>query len=137
MVRTTPFLAAMFLVSALGLAGIPPLGGFVSKLALVEAGFATGDDAVVVVSLVVSLLTLFAVVRIWGGAFWSPPEGPPPQVIEENRAGGPALMVAPTLALLACGLAIAVTAGAVYSFCERAGRDLLDRESYIAEVLRP
>ena len=34
MVRTTPFLAAMFLVSALSLAGIPPLSGFISKFAL-------------------------------------------------------------------------------------------------------
>ena len=36
MVRTTPFLAAMFLVSALSLAGIPPLSGFISKFALVR-----------------------------------------------------------------------------------------------------
>ena len=42
MVRTTPFLAAMFLVSALSLAGIPPLSGFISKFALIEAGFADG-----------------------------------------------------------------------------------------------
>ena len=41
MVRTTPLLAAMFLVSALSLAGVPPLSGFISKFALIEAGVAT------------------------------------------------------------------------------------------------
>jgi multicomponent Na+:H+ antiporter subunit D len=137
MVRTTPYLAAMFLASALALAGIPPLSGFVSKLALVDAGIAAQEYAVVAVSLGVSLLTLFAMTRIWGGAFWSPPEETPPTPIRENRSGGPALMVAPTVALVACSLAIAVAAGPVYDFCERAGRDLLDRESYIHEVLGP
>ena len=38
MVRTTPFLAAMFILPALSLAGIPPLSGFISKFALIKAG---------------------------------------------------------------------------------------------------
>ena len=38
MVRTAPVVAVLFLVPALSLAGIPPLSGFVAKLALVEAG---------------------------------------------------------------------------------------------------
>jgi multicomponent Na+:H+ antiporter subunit D len=137
MVRSTPYLAAMFLVSALGLAGIPPLSGFVSKFALVDAGIADRQYAVVGASLVVSLLTLFAMTRIWGGAFWSPPEQAAPRPIRENRAGGPALMVVPTVALVACSLAVAAAAGPIYAFSERAGRDLLDPQSYVDEVLAP
>jgi multicomponent Na+:H+ antiporter subunit D len=137
MVRTTPYLAAMFLLCALGLAGIPPLSGFVSKFALVAAGVEDRQYAVVAASLAVSLLTLFAMVRIWGGAFWSPPEDAAPPPIDENRAGGPALMVGPTLALVACSLAIAAAAGPIYAFSERAGRDLLDRQAYIDQVLGP
>lgn len=38
MVRTAPVLAGLFLLSALSLAGVPPFSGFVSKLALAEAG---------------------------------------------------------------------------------------------------
>ena len=136
LVRTTPLLAAMFLVSALGLAGVPPLSGFVSKLALIDAGVAQEQYAVVAVSIVVSLLTLFAMARVWTGAFWSPaedeatvPAGPVP------RGGGPALMVGPTAALVACSLAVAVAAGPLYAFSERTARDLLDRGGYIDEVL--
>ncbi len=137
MVRSTPYLAALFLLSALSLAGIPPLSGFIAKLALIDAGIAERQYAVVAVGLVVSLLTLFAMVRIWGGVFWSPPEVTPPEVEVTNRAGGPWLMVAPTVALVAGSLAIAAAAGPIYSFSERAGRDLLDRDAYIGQVLDP
>src|SRR5690606_15287914 len=37
MLRSSPFLAVLFLVPALGLVGIPPLSGFVPKFALVVA----------------------------------------------------------------------------------------------------
>jgi multicomponent Na+:H+ antiporter subunit D len=138
MVRTTPLLAAMFLVTALSVAGIPPLSGFISKFGLIDAGIEKGEYAIVAVSLVVSLLTLFSVVRIWIGAFWSPPET---KATLARRAvpsgGGPALMVAPTAALVACSLAIAFAAGPIYSFSTGAARDLVDRTQYIHEVLGP
>ena len=137
MVRTTPLLATMFLLSALSLAGIPPLSGFVSKLALIDAGVADGQYAVVAVGLAVSVLTLFAMIRIWTGAFWSPPEedAPPTGATPTNRSGGPLLMVAPTAVLLACSIAVAVAAGPIFALSERTARGLLDREAYIHEVL--
>ena len=138
LVRTTPFLAAMFLVSALSLAGIPPLSGFISKFALIQSGIAADHYVVIGISLLVSLLTLFVVIRIWTGAFWSPPEVetlPAPTPV--RRSGGPLLMVAPTAALVLCSLGVAVAAGPIYSFSERTADDLLDRQSYIDEVLSP
>jgi multicomponent Na+:H+ antiporter subunit D len=141
MVRTTPFLAAMFLVSALSLAGIPPFSGFISKLGLIEAGVDKRQFAIVAVSLVVSFLTLFAMIRIWLGAFWSPPETAAatalPSGVMPRSGGGPLLMVAPTAAIVACSLAIAVAAGPIFTFSERTARDLVDRNQYVEEVLRP
>jgi multicomponent Na+:H+ antiporter subunit D len=138
MVRTDPYLALMFLVAALSLAGIPPLSGFVSKFALIDAGVADSQYAIVAVGLVVSLLTLFAVTRIWMGAFWSPPEEAPTRhPSATNRSGGPALMVGPTAALVICSLAVAAAAGPVYAFSDRTARELLDRDSYIESVLSP
>ena len=138
MVRTTPFLAAMFLVSALSLSGIPPLSGFVSKFALVDAGIAADQFALVAVSLVVSLLTVFSMIRIWSGAFWSPPEEPSPPSPSPGRGSlraQPRLMVATTAGVVACSLAVAAAAGPLYALSERAARDLLTRDSYIHEVL--
>ena len=93
----------------------------------------------IAVSLFVSLLTLFAMIRIWIGAFWSPPEDESADASRRRckRGGGPLLMVAPTAALVVCSLAIAVAAGPIYSFSERTAHDLLDRQSYIDEVLSP
>jgi multicomponent Na+:H+ antiporter subunit D len=136
LVRTVPFLAAMFLVAALSLAGVPPLSGFISKFALIDAGITDHQYAIVAVALVVSLLTLFAMARIWMGAFWSPPDQEPTTPVRvANRSGGPALMVAPTVALLTCSLAIAAAAGPIYAFCQRTAHDLLDRSAYIQQVL--
>jgi multicomponent Na+:H+ antiporter subunit D len=140
MVHTTPLLAVMFLVTALSVAGIPPLSGFISKFSLIDAGVDKGEYAIVATSLVVSLLTLFSMVRIWIGVFWSPPDPNTPSLPAPRPkfvGGGPALMVAPTAVLVACSLAIAIAAGPIYGFSEGAARDLLNRSQYIDQVLRP
>ena len=135
MVRTAPFVAAMFLVSALSLAGVPPLSGFVSKFALVDAGLTGRHFAVIGVSLVVSLLTLFSMIRIWMGAFWSPPEDPALAEASASRRSLPFLMTGSTAALVACSLAVAAAAGPIYALSERTAADLVDRDRYIGLVL--
>ncbi len=138
MIRTAPFLAVLFLLPALSLAGFPPLSGFVAKFALIDAGDAAGEYAIVAVSLLVSLLTVFVMMRIWSGVFWSPGDGAVTvtgTTPSENRFGGPFLMVAPTVALVVCGLAIAVAAGPLYRLSERTARDLLEPSRYIEVVL--
>jgi multicomponent Na+:H+ antiporter subunit D len=136
LVRSAPVVAVLFLVPALSLAGIPPLSGFVPKVALVDAGLAVDEHAIVAVSLLVSLLTLFSLMKIWSGVFWNPataaPEGTPHPV---GRLGGPPLMVLPTVALLLVGLAIAAAAGPLYDLCHRAATDLLDPGAYVQAVL--
>jgi multicomponent Na+:H+ antiporter subunit D len=137
MVSTFPFLAGLFLLSVLSLVGVPPFSGFVAKLALTEAGFASREFAVVGVSLLVSLLTLLAMIRIWMGVFWNPAEEPgaEPAPDPPNRLGAPPLMVAPAVLLVACSLAIAVAAGPLFSLSERTANDLLHPARYVDEVL--
>jgi multicomponent Na+:H+ antiporter subunit D len=139
LLRTAPFLAVMFLLPALSLAGIPPLSGFVAKFALVDAGDASGEYAIVAVSLLVSLLTVFVMMRIWSGVFWSPSEQRAVTVTGTTpaayRAGGPWLMVAPTVALVIVGLVIAVAAGPLFRLSERTARDLLEPRRYVEVVV--
>lgn len=136
LVRTAPVVAVLFLIPALTLAGIPPLSGFVPKFGLIVAGFDARQYVIVAVSLVASLLTLLSMMKIWLSAFWgevtSPPEGP---VHTVGRLGGPPLMVLPTIALALVSVGIAVWAGPLYRFCERAAVHLLDADSYIKAVL--
>jgi multicomponent Na+:H+ antiporter subunit D len=140
MVSETPFLAVLFLLPALSLAGVPPLSGFVSKFALIDAGLAADQHAIVAVALVVSLLTVLSMIRIWSGVFWNPAEDPqdaaelaalPPT----SRWGGPRLMVLPTALLVAATLAVAAAAGPLYAFSERTAEELLDPVAYVQEVL--
>lgn len=136
MVRTTPVIAALFLVPALALAGVPPLSGFVPKLGLTRAGFEVGQYAIVIVSLVASLLTVLSLIKIWAGAFWSPAGDTPDRTpLKVGRLGGPLLMVAPTIALAGLSLAIAFAAGPLYDLCRRAAAELLDRSQYVVAVL--
>jgi multicomponent Na+:H+ antiporter subunit D len=136
LVRSAPVVAVLFFLPALALAGIPPLSGFVPKVGLVEAGL-EGDAAVVVgVSLLVSLLTLYSLMKIWSGAFWNPSAEPPevePHAV--GRLGGPVLMIGPTVVLLLVGLAIAAFAGPLHELSTRAATDLLDPSAYRSAVL--
>ncbi len=136
LVRSTPMIAVLFLLPALALGGIPPLSGFVPKLGLIEAGFDQGEEVIVVVSLVVSLLTVLSMMKIWLSAFWGRATEEPQGVVHRvGPLGGPALMVSPTAALAAVSIAIAVAAGPLYRLCERAAGELLDRAGYIRAVL--
>ncbi len=142
LVRAAPVLGVLFLLPALSLAGVPPFSGFVAKLALVEAGFGAGSYAVVAVSLLVSLLTLFSMAKIWNGAFWGALDLPESDLSEatSRRAGTlalPRLMVAPTAVLTAVSLAVALFAGPLYRLSERAAVDLLDRSTYVEAVFEP
>ena len=136
LIRRMPVAAALFALAALSLAGIPPLSGFVGKLALVDAGFAAGTNTIVVVSLVVSLLTLFSMTKIWNGVFWGTPEQPTePLTVGDGRLRSPVLMQTSTIALVVLTLAIAVFAGPLYELSERAATGLLDPAPYVQAVL--
>jgi multicomponent Na+:H+ antiporter subunit D len=135
LLRRAPVLAVLFLLSALSLAGVPPLSGFVGKLALVEAGLSAHAAAIVGVSLLVSLLTLYVMVRIWSGAFWDSGRERPEPVVEGGRLGGPVWMVVPTAALVACGVAAALAAGPLYGLSTRTAHDLMEPARYVHAVL--
>ncbi|WP_369056116.1 Na+/H+ antiporter subunit D [Kineococcus terrestris] len=155
--KRAPLLAVLFFVPALNLAGIPPFSGFLGKLALLQAGVDAGTwEAHVLVAggVVVSLLTLYAIAKVWNRAFWQEPPAPgdlPEGAADRagtggatGRSGGTALeertsvprgMVAPTAALVAVGAAITVVAGPLFGVSDRAADDLLERTPYTSTVL--
>jgi len=138
MVRTAPVVAVLYMVPALSLAGLPPLSGFVGKLALVDAGVASGSYPIVAAAMAVSLLTLYSMMKIWNGVFWSPAEEAPEGVVHRvGRLGGPALMVVPTALLVLAGVAMGVLGAPLWELSERAAADLLDPNGYVEAVLRP
>lgn len=134
MYRTQPALAALFLVPALSLAGLPPLSGFFAKLGLVQAGLYQKHYLIVGVSLAVSLLTLFSMIKIWNEAFWK---------AKEENSGRPAQRPSdlrgywiPIGLLAGITLIIGLAAGPIFGFAQRAGNQLANPSAYIGVVLQ-
>ncbi|HUG32783.1 MAG TPA: proton-conducting transporter membrane subunit [Acidimicrobiia bacterium] len=139
LLHTSPLLAALFLLPALSLAGIPPLSGFVAKLALIEAGFSIGAFTTVGVAISVSALTLFSMTKIWSGVFWGKAEEPPPNPVKLERSSHefPRLMMFPTAFLVALSIAYVVAAAPIYELGEVAAAGLVDPSGYISAVMAP
>ncbi|HWN26051.1 MAG TPA: Na+/H+ antiporter subunit D [Actinomycetospora sp.] len=84
--KASPLLAILWFVPAINLGGIPPLSGFVGKLGLIQAGVADGSTlawVLVVVAVLTSLLTLYAVTKVWVLAFWRPADQIPVAEVDE------------------------------------------------------
>jgi len=140
--RTSPALAVLFAIPALTLAGIPPTSGFVAKLSLLQAGAGAGVSTAMVAGVLVaaSLLTLYAMARVWVRVFWgkSQPPQPDPDPDDElvvGTASTPKPMIAAAASLAAVSVLIAVAAGPLSALSARAATDLLERTPYITAVL--
>jgi multicomponent Na+:H+ antiporter subunit D len=136
--RLSPVLGVLFFLPALNLAGIPPFSGFFGKLGLLQAGVA--DDGplawlLVTGSVVTSLLTLYAIGRVWNLAFWRTPhvDVPAAASVVTDRVL-PRLMVGSTFALVLLGTGLTVVSGPLFDVTSRAATELLDREPYVRAV---
>jgi multicomponent Na+:H+ antiporter subunit D len=136
-----PVVAALYLVPALSVAGIPPLSGFFAKLGLLRAGVEAGEYVIVATALVASVLTLITVSRIWADAYWKPAravgdartvqDGGSPRRGEELH-WGELLPVAGSAALL---VVLGIAAEPIFRLASDAAGQLLDRPAYIGAVL--
>ncbi|WP_216206601.1 Na+/H+ antiporter subunit D [Amycolatopsis aidingensis] len=141
--KAYPLVAVLFAIPALSLAGIPPFSGFVAKIALLRAGAEVATPMAYLVTagaVLTSLLTLYAVAKIWVGSFWGkecPPQ-PDPDPTDEVTVGTGATsrpMLLATGGLVVAGVAVAVLAGPLSAISERAANDLLDGSAYREAVL--
>lgn len=123
-----PLFAALAMVPIFSLAGVPPLSGFLGKLAILEGAFAAGAYWVGGAVLVVGLLTLLSMGRTWAEAFWQPSAEP-----DRGTPGMPLLIAIGGLS--AVTLAITWAAGPLFEITLRAAHQLLQRDEYIRIVL--
>ena len=131
--RSQPAVACLALIPLFSLAGVPPLSGFVAKVAVVTPMIGAGHYLLATVALCVSLLTLLSMARIWEESFWKPAAIPSPSSIPQPRLGVP--IVAPIAFLVMLTIALTALAGPVSSLTTRAAEQLLDRNAYVRAVL--
>lgn len=133
--RAIPAAAAIcgggFLLCTLMLAGLPPLAGFVGKLAMftgLAAGAMTPQAWSLIVALTLSsLLTLVPLVRLGIQGFWVPGEGPEPVLGRLEFAG--------LAGLLAVCLGLTLWGGAGLDYADRTVDWLAGPASYVGLVL--
>jgi multicomponent K+:H+ antiporter subunit D len=130
----------LFFVAAIGVAGLPPLGGFVGKAMLLASMLPPSGGPTTVAGwlwaaiLGGSLLALIALSRAGSVLFWKSDAAPAAEGPARPSLGARELM--PPLAALALVVAIAGWAAPLQRYAQAAARDLLDPASLADQVLR-
>ncbi|MFI0356803.1 Na+/H+ antiporter subunit D [Actinomadura sp. 9N407] len=146
--RTAPLIGVLFFVPAMNLGGIPPMSGFLGKLGLLDAGVRDGGPLALVLvaaAVVTSLLTLYALVKVWNQVFWRAPVVPEPQETDEDEESDedeevqptirlPAAMVGATLVMVALSLAYTVGGGPLVELTGRTAAELAGPHAYTSAV---
>jgi multicomponent Na+:H+ antiporter subunit D len=132
--KEKPGLSILFIVSAMSLAGVPPLSGFFAKLTLIIAGLRAGSWLIVAVALGVSLLTLYSMTKIWAYVFWKPAPEPLPD-LDPMPKGKWSVFLLPMVGFTAITIAIGVFAGPIFDYAEIAAGQLMDPQGYTDAVL--
>ncbi|MCA0964812.1 monovalent cation/H+ antiporter subunit D [Salipiger bermudensis] len=136
------FLAALFFAAAIGIAGMPPLSGFLGKLLVLDAvRVADYTWLIWAVVLVGSLLTIVGFARAGSLLFWKSTSaafaGPEPAPEEERPPAntiGP-MLAAPSVLALASLAALTIFAGPVSRHMEATAEQLFDPSAYVTAVL--
>jgi multicomponent Na+:H+ antiporter subunit D len=151
LLKASPVIAVLFFVPALNLGGIPPFSGFIGKLGLFTAGAQQPSwlvYALIGAGALTSLLTLYALARVWNMAFWRPAdevekyESPlleelteaPGENTDREMKNSPRLMIGVTAAMVVVSVALTVFAGPLYALSSRAGENLNGPENYVRLV---
>jgi multicomponent Na+:H+ antiporter subunit D len=128
--RTHTGVAVLAMIPLFSLAGVPPLSGFIAKLAIIEAALDVGYYRLAGIALAVSLLTVLSMARLWEEAFWKAPPSEP-----ATSAPLGTVMLAPVAILAMVTLALAVGAEPVLNVSLRAAEQLLQPDGYVRAVL--
>lgn len=140
LMKKHPYLGWMFFVTALAIAGIPPLSGFAGKLMIIKGGFEAEQYALAAVSVASSFVVLYSLIRVFMAAFWGEErdlekDGESDSAMEGTR-GATARWLLPGASLLLIVIAMGIGAEWLYSFVTVAGDTLIQPSIYIDAVLK-
>jgi multicomponent Na+:H+ antiporter subunit D len=127
--RGQPLFTLLAAVPVFSLAGVPPLSGFLGKLAIIEGAFDARAYWLGTIVLVVGLLTLLSMARTWSDAFWRSSE----ERTDRNPPGRALLATIAGLSFLT--LAMTVGAEPLFRLASASAAQLLEPEEYVRAVL--
>jgi multicomponent Na+:H+ antiporter subunit D len=150
--KASPFVSVLFFIGAMNLGGIPPFSGFLGKIGLFEAGVALGTPltyVLIAVGALTSLLTLYALVRVWNMAFWrsesevegysspllhSLAEDPEDEGVTVTAKRVPALMLTASTGMVVLTVCLTVFAGPLFDLAARTASDFDVSSTYVDAV---
>jgi multicomponent K+:H+ antiporter subunit D len=110
---------------------VPPLSGFIGKLAILQATASSPATAVLwTVLLGTGFLAMTALAWAGSALFWRTTGDRAP------AARSALAQLAPAITVLACGVALALFAAPILRFTDAAAEQLADRRAYAARILR-
>ncbi len=134
--------AALFFAAAIGMAGMPPLSGFLGKLLVLDALRDPGMMGWAWTAILAgSLLTIVGFARAGSVIFWKSTAMAAPEPVAETEveaeAPPPATagQIAPSMIALVTLAGLAIFAGPVSAYLEDTTTQLFDRAGYIGAVL--
>ena len=123
-------LGVLYLVAAVSVAGLPPLSGFIGKVALLMGVDSERIGWVWAAVLASSLLTIMGLARIGTRLFWRVEQQLPAAEVPPLRR----LEIGAVVMLLGYGIAMTVAAEPVLAYARATTDQLLDAEQYIQSV---
>lgn len=132
--RTHPWIAILFIIPGLALAGFPPLSGFWPKLMLIMAAAQQHAYITIFIMLVVSLLTLFIIIKIWMRVFLR--ESQQQHQVITISPKNKYFLLAPSIILSLLILIISFAPLPLYNMATIVSHQLLDPQFYLQAVLR-
>lgn len=127
--KTAPVLGVLYLIQALSLAGVPPFSGFWGKFWIMTEALKSGHYLLVASLIIVSVITLWSLLKIWFDAFWKT-AAYTAEVSETRRTS---LMLTSSL-LVAVSLFIGLGANKFITLADLAAARLLEAEAYADTV---
>jgi multicomponent Na+:H+ antiporter subunit D len=129
LLKKNPFFSSLFLLSALSLAGLPPLSGFFAKLFIIKEALGFEDFIGVSIALLVSLFTLLSMTKIWNEVFLKE-KTEIQSTLFPTGAG-----MAPILFLALFAVLLGSLSGPIYEIFKLAGESLYNPRDYLIAVL--
>lgn len=130
--KGAPFAGILFLLGGMGLAGVPPLNGFVSKMVLFRSGIEAAGYVPLAILGLASILTLLYVIRAFQLIWWHPAPETPEKTAKEKKKGD--RLLAPALLIAMC-LVLGVWAEPLLSLAFRVAAWLGAPGNYVAAIL--
>jgi len=134
MVDSSPLMSLMFLVGAMSIAGMPPLGGFIAKFTLFDAGIGEEYYFAIGIALLFAVFTLFYMFRAMLLMFW----GEKRDVAEHGEYsshGTSPLIALPIIVLALTVVAFGLYAEPLIALANATAHQILDPQPYIDAVM--